>query len=337
MDVIIFGTSKGKDEIESYLDFNKITVKGYIDNDVDKQSTMLNNKPIYSPSELENLNFDYIILASRTYQYEMQNQLLNLGIAIERIVMPPNPVGPTPKKLISEDFRKKSAQKAIFKKEYLKNDNYFLVAQNQSIWNPMIDYNDFKDYLLNGIDFVRVSTVDLLARELEANGVEGAIAELGVYQGDFTKYLSCLFPNRKLYLFDTFQGFAERDVTLEQKKGYSNANIGHLGNTSEEVVLNKIFNPNRATIIKGYFPESIPEKLDTNYAFVNIDVDLYKPTYEGLKYFYSKLSKGGYILIHDYNFDYYSGVKAAVRLFCEEKNLTVIPLADYHGSVIISK
>ena len=83
---------------------------------------------------------------------------------------------------------------------------------------------------------------------------------------------------------------------------------------------------------QGYFPESLGS-LDDRFCFVSIDTDLYKPTYEGLKYFYPRLNKGGYIFVHDY----VRGVKAAIQDFSQKENINYVPLSDSWVSVVISK
>ena len=55
-------------------------------------------------------------------------------------------------------------------------------------------------------DYVRLATLELLCRRLEH--VPGAAAELGVYRGFFARCINHLLPDRKLYLFDSFEGFA---------------------------------------------------------------------------------------------------------------------------------
>ncbi|RYD90833.1 MAG: methyltransferase, partial [Sphingobacteriales bacterium] len=67
------------------------------------------------------------------------------------------------------------------------------------------------------LDYVRVATLELLAHELKHT--EGAVAELGVYQGGFAKYIAQAFPQRHFYLSDTFTGFDARDVQREQEGG----------------------------------------------------------------------------------------------------------------------
>ena len=52
--------------------------------------------------------------------------------------------------------------------------------------------------------------------------------------------------------------------------------------------------------------------------FVNLDMDLYKPTLEGLKFFWPKMVKGGIILIHDFFSTGYAGVNKAIEQFVIE-------------------
>lgn len=54
--------------------------------------------------------------------------------------------------------------------------------------------------------------ISVLVKEKQ---VAGAVAELGVYRGDFAKVINEVFPDRKLYLFDTFKGFPEQDISYE--------------------------------------------------------------------------------------------------------------------------
>jgi O-methyltransferase len=77
--------------------------------------------------------------------------------------------------------------------------------------------------------------------------------------------------------------------------------------------------------------------MEETFAVVSLDADLYKPLYDGLLYFYPRMNRGGYIIIHDYNNSRFSGAKHAVRQFCEEQQVFVVPLSDLHGTAIIVK
>ena len=195
----------------------------------------------------------------------------------------------------------------------------------------VFDINDFKQY----ID-IRLASLRLIASEINEQNLDGEVAELGVYKGKFASEINKLFPNKKLYLFDTFEGFCREDLDIEISQGYSRAKEGDFSDTNVELVKNKLPYKEKAQFIKGHFPESIKEDLPS-FCFVSLDTDLYKPTYEGLKIFYPKLVKGGMIIVHDYNSSRFPGVKDAVKEYCSENNIFIVPLCDMHGSSVLIK
>lgn len=187
----------------------------------------------------------------------------------------------------------------------------------------------------NYMDYIRLSTLELVAYEINQNKVKGAVAELGVYKGKFARYINQYFPERKLYLFDTFEGFNQQDIKSEHANTYSSGDQ-NFSDTSVNQVLKIMPYSNQCIIKKGYFPDTATN-LDEEFAFVSIDADLYEPIYNGLVYFYPKVNKGGYIFIHDYNNDIYKGAKAAVENFCRENNINKLPLPDSGGTAILIK
>lgn len=170
----------------------------------------------------------------------------------------------------------------------------------------------------------------------EYKKLNGSIAEGGVFEGRFSKVLSKVFPNRKLYLFDTFEGFDERDVELDKKNNYSTNIRRGMYSTDKKVddIVNSLEHPENVIVKKGYFPESASDVAD-EFLFVNLDFDLYKPTLEGLRFFWPQMVKGGVILVHDYfnapgiiEEDRYWGIRAAVSEFSDEMQVSFIPIAD---------
>jgi O-methyltransferase len=184
-------------------------------------------------------------------------------------------------------------------------------------------------------NYVRISTLELVAKEINEKKLTGAVAELGVFQGNFAKYINAAFPDKELYLFDTFEGFNERDAKHDQGNNYSDGNQD-FSNTSIDLVLSKMKHRDKCIVKKGWFPDSL-EGLDTSFCFVSLDADLYKPIHDGLEYFYPRLVKGGFIFIHDYNNKFYEGAKQAVRDFCSKMSVACIPMSDSWGSAIIAK
>lgn len=205
------------------------------------------------------------------------------------------------------------------------------------------DSNNVNVLDVSNKDYTRFFTFELCAKEIIENNVAGEVAELGVFRGEFSKFLNEVFYNRKLYLFDTFESFDKRDMDEELENKFMDSKIlehvsNGLKNTDIDIVMSKIKYKDNVILKKGYFPESIGS-LEEKFCFVSLDVDLYKPTLEGLKYFYPRLSQGGYIFIHDYNHELCPGVHAAVKDFEKMINhkINKCPISDFGGTLIITK
>ena len=184
--------------------------------------------------------------------------------------------------------------------------------------------------------YARYKTIELLAREVNERNLQGAVAELGVYKGTTSVALNILFPNKKIYLFDTFAGFDKAQMEDDVKKGYAEQAYD-LTDTSAESVFAKMPYKDNCIIKKGFFPDTT-EGVDERFCFVSLDVDLYQPILDGLRYFYPKLNEGGYIIVHDYNNGMFEGVRNAIREFEREvKGLHIVPVVDLCGSLVISK
>ncbi len=90
--------------------------------------------------------------------------------------------------------------------------------------------------------------------------------------------------------------------------------------------------PEKCIVHKGYFPETAIGNLveQETFCFVNLDMDLYEPTYQGLIFFGKRMEHNSVIVIHDYFTDHFKGPKKAVSRFMEEsgQNLQMLPIGD---------
>ncbi|TAN00558.1 MAG: methyltransferase [Chitinophagaceae bacterium] len=211
-------------------------------------------------------------------------------------------------------------------------------AKRKIFLTTSLNYIDRKhDFACSGFDYVRYATLELLSYEISEKKIGGSLAELGVYKGEFAKWINKCFPDKKLFLFDTFDGFDERDVANEINNDFSKASSKkEFSNTSVNEVMAKMFYPENVIVKQGFFPETARDVNDT-FCLVSLDADLYDPIYNGLSFFYPKLSHGGYILIHDYNNDTYKGSKNAVIDFCKKYEINFIPIPDTAGTAIITR
>jgi O-methyltransferase len=188
----------------------------------------------------------------------------------------------------------------------------------------------------NQLDYIRLSSLEFVAEEIKQRDIAGNIAELGVYRGEFAKIMNLLFFDKKLYLFDTFEGFNKKDMQIEEDNNFSDIR-DNFSQTNIDIVMGKMEYPENCIVKKGYFPDTIIDVND-NFCFVSIDCDLYLPVYEGLRYFYPRLNRGGYIFVHDYNNDKkYKGAKKAVTQFAMEQDLFFFPLSDRFGTAVFIK
>lgn len=167
----------------------------------------------------------------------------------------------------------------------------------------------------------RTAAIRKLAWRLEELGVPGAAADLGAGYGDISWQINALMPNRKIYLFESFAGYNEKDI---QKK--------------KERLLGRMPYPEQAEIRQGKFPQTAFELEDEMYAFVYIDTGLYSPTFSGIQYFFPRLNKGGVIVLSGYENGKNNDVKQAVAdLEAQYGAFLITPLCDPEGTVIIMR
>ena len=177
-------------------------------------------------------------------------------------------------------------------------------------------------------DWVRLKTLQTISRELI--DVPGAMAELGVFRGEFAAAMNALLPERRLYLFDTFAGF---DPAEDAPEGLAAAHE----NASAEAVLRRLPHAERAIICAGLFPETAAGLEDETFALVSLDADLEESTLAGLRWFVPRMAVGGYLLLHDWNHPGLPGVRAAVERYEAETGIRLrgVPICDITGSLII--
>ncbi len=180
----------------------------------------------------------------------------------------------------------------------------------------------------------KIALLESLAREVYKNNIKGSVAEAGVYQGETARFINLLFPDRKLFLFDTFEGFNIIDQKSDDKRNLYNEKLD-FSQTSEEIVLKKMHFVDQCIIKKGWFPESAKD-VNEKFALVRLDMDLYDPIYAGLKFFYPKMQKGGYIIVHDCRSKNFDGARMALVDFCKEKHIGYMCIHDNLGSAVIS-
>lgn len=187
-----------------------------------------------------------------------------------------------------------------------------------------------KERLAMSGDPVRYGTIYLSLRQIFESGISGEMAECGVYKGDTSRFLHEIFPDRRLYLFDTFRGFDPRDSDVASDERFVD--------TSEKSVLSNIGDTSNIIIRKGYFPETASGLEDRQFCFVMVDFDKYDPTLAALEFFYPRVPSGGFIFVHDYNSPESSwACSRALNLFLSDKPENPVAIPDAWGTALFRK
>lgn len=190
--------------------------------------------------------------------------------------------------------------------------------------------------LNNSGDITRLYMLYQNLKALDERGVPGAMAELGVWRGNSARALRMTSPARKLYLFDTFGGFDQRDVAAESRA--LPVNDKAFKDTSLEAVRNFVGAEPGIVYCQGWFPETAAMVEEGEvFAFLHIDCDLGKPVAAALEFFYPRMSPGGLVFVHDYSSGWWPDVKPAVDGFMQDKPEIPILLPDKSGSVVIAR
>ena len=194
------------------------------------------------------------------------------------------------------------------------------------MWTSGVEENN------NG-DFSRFYLLVLNLRACLKRSPKGSLAELGVYKGNSAKLIHSLAPDRRLFLFDTFSGFADQDVSKESNA----APIGAFTDTSLSSVKSFVGESRNIIYCPGFFPDTTTAVPDGEFfSFVHLDCDLYAPTLKALDFFYRRMAEGGMIVIHDYSNPFWPGVARAVDEFFADKIEYPVLMPDKSGSAIVT-
>jgi hypothetical protein len=149
----------------------------------------------------------------------------------------------------------------------------------------------------------------LMAEYILGLDVSGPIVECGCYKGGSTAKLSLLAEHtqRKLYVFDSFQGLPEpkdeKEAYVKQDKESGQKyrfQAGQYKGTLDEVKNNvtQFGNLDVCELIPGFFSESLAA-FGVEPAFVFIDVDLVSSARDCLKVLWPLLKPGGCFFTHE--------------------------------------
>lgn len=329
MKIYIWGTGRiaGK-VIGNYIDLS--AVEGFIDNDKNKKEYM--GKRVVTPDRLIDIEFDAVLVAN-LYSKKIYIQCKDLGIDLKKIIF-------LYQNCLMQDLNTNyNFVKSVLGEkisDIVKNRYQIIRGVEAQEKLCLWEWEKKDNYQEN--DYVRMKCFELAVKEIRKRNIAGAVAEAGVFRGEFAQFINYAFPDKDIYLFDTFDGFNANEALDEVNNGNcTNAFVEAYKQTNKEIVLSKMKYAERVILKEGIFPESL-NGLEENFVFVSLDMDFEDSIYAGLEYFYPRLLEGGYMFVHDYTSSL-RGVEKAVDRYEKNKGIKIckVPLCDANGTLVITK
>ena len=204
-----------------------------------------------------------------------------------------------------------------------------------------------KPYTMTSIE--RIEALFESLEYIRLNNINGDFVECGVWKGgNILGIMEYLYyhklENRKIWLYDTFQGMTlpeEVDIDLNNEKAIDILEKITCYSSLEEVKLNlssSNFSFNNLNFIIGDIYETLDNELNIpdEISLLRLDTDWYKSTKKEMEILYPKLVENGVLIVDDYG--HWKGSRKAVDEYFSQHNLSLkIDKIDYTGIKIIKK
>ena len=240
---------------------------------------------------------------------------------------------------------------------FMKIGLFSLININKYIWEPFSHQNDKMNLYNEGLKKSNVEWSDSFVKQLRYYSLQqmvgyvfqkkliGDFVECGVWKGHSAYIISSILSqnnfNGNFHIFDSFEGgLSEKDEEdrttkipeLTEKQIKREKEL--FSSTEHEVksCLNKFSFIN---YYKGWIPTRFNEIENKKIAFLHIDVDLYEPYQDSLKFFYPRLVDNGVIVCDDYGLSQFPGAKKAVDEFLAKNSYQLFYEVPMGGCFII--
>lgn len=213
-------------------------------------------------------------------------------------------------------------------------------------------YNICKPYTMTTVE--RMYALYNSVNYILTNNIKGDFVECGVWRGGSSMIVAKMLHNRnisdrKIYLYDTFEGMSEptsndvdlsgRDasVLLKEFEHEKETSVWCLADIDD--VKNNMkktgFPEQNIIYVKGKVEDTIPsQSTDNEIALLRLDTDWYESTKHELNFLFPKLVKNGVLIIDDYG--HWAGCRKAIDEYIAENNISILlNRVDYTGRIAI--
>jgi hypothetical protein len=173
-----------------------------------------------------------------------------------------------------------------------------------------------------------------------ATKVEGDFVECGVGKGIMStiicNYLNFNNIKKNFFLIDTFDGIPiKNNLNKNEIKTAELLNKIHFNNNYYDHIVNNFKNFPNVKIVQGEIPAILKNLNINKISFLHLDMNNGYAEIESIKFFFSKISIGGLILLDDYSYDeMFRDLKNCWDEYAKENNLSILTLPTGQGLII---
>ena len=173
----------------------------------------------------------------------------------------------------------------------------------------------------------------------QAARLPGDFVECGVDTGMLSvaicEWLDFNHLDRDFWLFDTFAGIPEAQMTPEEREGIAGWHNRH---TYEDCLAAATdhFGPwPRCRLVQGEVPASLAAfPPDRRVAYLSIDMNIVAPELAALEFFWDRLVPGAIVLLDDYAWATHRAQKAALDAFAAAQGAMILSMPTGQGVLI---
>jgi hypothetical protein len=189
------------------------------------------------------------------------------------------------------------------------------------------------------VPYPRLRSLYYGVMDVTARGIPGDVVECGTARGGSAALMALALtqfaPNRRLWVFDTFEGIpaaTSDDPDYEIAKTFTGNFRGELDEVKS--LFQKLRIQEMARLVKGRFQDTLPRTDTGPISLLHLDGDWYESTKCCLDYLYDKVSPGGLIQIDDWG--YWAGARKATAEFLDARAIeTPLIYIDESGRKLI--
>lgn len=179
----------------------------------------------------------------------------------------------------------------------------------------------------------------LLWAAQHAAHLDGDFVECGVNTGIFSlaicDYLDFNALDKSFYLFDTFDGIPEAQMSDGEREIRTRQNAEFYEDCFELAQRN--FAPyDRAVLVRGRVPESLAEVEIDRVSYLSIDMNIAAPEIAAIEHFWDKLVPGAPVVLDDYAWIGYEEQLHAWDAFAASKGVAIACLPTGQGLILKS-